>query len=153
VKSAALIASGYLHRTDPATFEVGSTGSAYDPHKDILYVASTEDNEVFAITNAGEENQSRGLGQLIYRDQVHLHGDRTEAAPPARVGMRSRASGAARLHALSATSANASCAIGAEALTISFSCFYICTFFWTCDAGSRGSASLPRVYLARARRD
>ena len=74
VKSAALIASGYLHRTDPATFEVGPTGSAYDPHKDILYVASTGDNEVFAITNAGEENQSRGLGQLIYRDQVHLHG-------------------------------------------------------------------------------
>ena len=74
VKSAALIASGYLHRTDLATFEVGPTGSAYDPHKDILYVASTGDNEVFAITNAGEENQSRGLGQLIYRDQVHLHG-------------------------------------------------------------------------------
>jgi DNA-binding beta-propeller fold protein YncE len=52
VKSAALIASGYLHRTDLATFEVGPTGSAYDPHKDILYVASTGDNEVFAITNA-----------------------------------------------------------------------------------------------------
>jgi len=74
VKSAAVIASGYMHRTDPVTFEVGPTGSAYDPSKDILYVASTGDNEVFAVRNAGEENQSRGPGQLIYRDQVHLHG-------------------------------------------------------------------------------
>ena len=74
VKNAAVIASGYIHRPDPATFEVGPTGSAYDPRKDILYVASTGDNEVFAVNNAGEENQSRGLCQLIYKDQVHLHG-------------------------------------------------------------------------------
>jgi hypothetical protein len=74
LKSAAVIASGYLHRPDPATFEVGPTGLAYDQRRDILYVASTGDNEVFAIKNAGEENQSRGMGQLIYRDQVHLHG-------------------------------------------------------------------------------
>jgi hypothetical protein len=73
-RSKILIAWGYIHRPDPATFEVGPTGSAYDPRKDILYVASTGDNEVFAVTNAGEENQSRGLGQLIYKDQVHLHG-------------------------------------------------------------------------------
>ena len=74
VNSAAVIASGYLHRPDPATFEVGPTGSAYDTHKDILYVASTGDNEVFAVKNAGEVNQSKGPGQLIYKDQVHLHG-------------------------------------------------------------------------------
>jgi hypothetical protein len=74
VKSAAVIASGYLHRPDPATFEVGPTGLAYDHRRDVLYVASTGDNEVFAVKNAGEENQSRGMGQLIYRDQVHLHG-------------------------------------------------------------------------------
>jgi hypothetical protein len=74
VRSAAVIASGYAHRPDPATFEVGPTGSAYDPQNDILYVASTGDNEIFAVKNAGAENQSRGLGQLIYKDQVHLHG-------------------------------------------------------------------------------
>ena len=74
VKSAAVIASGYLHRPDPATFEVGPTGLAYDQRRDILYVASTGDNEVFAVKNAGEDNQSRGMGQLVYRDQVHLHG-------------------------------------------------------------------------------
>jgi DNA-binding beta-propeller fold protein YncE len=74
VKSTAVIASGYLHRPDPATFEVGPTGLAYDHRRDVLYVASTGDNEVFAVKNAGQENQSRGMGQLIYRDQVHLHG-------------------------------------------------------------------------------
>jgi hypothetical protein len=74
VKSAAMIASGYIHRPDPATFEVGPTGSAYDAHNDVLYVASTGDNEVFAIQNAGEENQPKGRGQLIYKDPVHLHG-------------------------------------------------------------------------------
>jgi DNA-binding beta-propeller fold protein YncE len=74
VKSAAVIASGYLHRPDPATFEVGPTGLAYDQRRDVLYVASTGDNEVFAVKNAGQENQSRGMGQLIYRDHVHLHG-------------------------------------------------------------------------------
>ena len=74
VKSAAVIASGYIHRPDPATFEVGPTGSAYDSQRDILYVASTGDNEVFAVRNAGEARQSFGLGQLIYQDPVHLHG-------------------------------------------------------------------------------
>jgi DNA-binding beta-propeller fold protein YncE len=74
VKSAAVIASGYIHRPDPATFEVGPTGSAYDPLNDILYVASTGDNEVFAVRNAGEETKSNGTGQLIYQDPIHLHG-------------------------------------------------------------------------------
>jgi hypothetical protein len=74
VSSAAVIASGYIHRPDPATFEVGPTGLAYDVRNDILYVASTGDNEVFAVKNAGKENASDGKGRLIYADQVHLHG-------------------------------------------------------------------------------
>jgi DNA-binding beta-propeller fold protein YncE len=74
VKSAVMIASGYLHMPNQVTFEVGPTGSAYDPQKDILYVASTGDNEVFAVKNAGEENQSKGTGDLIYKDNKHLHG-------------------------------------------------------------------------------
>jgi hypothetical protein len=49
LKSAAVIASGYRHRPDPATFEVGPTGLVYDQRRDILYVASTGDNEVFAV--------------------------------------------------------------------------------------------------------
>lgn len=74
MKSAAVIASGYIHRPDPATFEVGPTGLAYDAQRDILYVASTGDNEVFAVRDAGQARQSVGLGQLIYLDPVHLHG-------------------------------------------------------------------------------
>jgi hypothetical protein len=74
VKSAAVIASGYVHRPDPATFEVGPTGLAYDAQRDILYVASTGDNAVFAVRDAGDARQSAGLGHLIYQDPVHLHG-------------------------------------------------------------------------------
>jgi hypothetical protein len=74
VRKVAVIASGYVHRPDPATFEVGPTGLAYDAWKDILYVASTGDNEVFAVQNAGEENDSDGTGRVIYADQLHLHG-------------------------------------------------------------------------------
>ncbi len=74
VKSATDIGSGYFHRPDPVTFEVGPTGLAYDPLLDILYVASTGDNAVFAIKNAGEGRHSHGLGQTIYQDPVHLHG-------------------------------------------------------------------------------
>jgi hypothetical protein len=74
VRKVAVIASGYVHRPDPATFEVGPTGLAYDAWKDILYVASTGDNEVFAVQNAGEENDSDGTGRVTYADQLHLHG-------------------------------------------------------------------------------
>jgi hypothetical protein len=74
VKNAAVIASNYVHRVDPATFEVGPTGLAYDAQRDILYVASTGDNEVFAIRNAGSRASSEGTGRVIYTDNVHLHG-------------------------------------------------------------------------------
>jgi hypothetical protein len=74
VKNAVIIASNYTHRVDPATFEVGPTGLAYDVQRDILYVASTGDNEVFAIRNAGSRASSEGTGRVIYTDNVHLHG-------------------------------------------------------------------------------
>ena len=74
VRGSAVIASGYVHRPDPATFEVGPTGLAYDAQKDILYVASTGDNAVFAVKNAGKDRDSDGKGQRIYADQAHLHG-------------------------------------------------------------------------------
>src|SRR5208282_3583040 len=60
----------------PNGFPAGGllTGLAYDAQRDILYVASTGDNEVFAVRDAGQARQSVGLGQLIYQDPVHLHG-------------------------------------------------------------------------------
>lgn len=68
------IGSGYLHRGDPVSLFVAPTGSAYDPANDILYVASTGDNAVYAIRDASTRQSSEGLGQLIYQDNVHLHG-------------------------------------------------------------------------------
>jgi hypothetical protein len=68
------VASGYSHRCDPAALVVGPTGLVYDGKRDILYVASTEDNEIFAVHGAGKTNHDLGTGNVIYSDAVHLHG-------------------------------------------------------------------------------
>jgi hypothetical protein len=82
VASTTVIASGYQHRGDPAAFVVGPTGSVYDPTLDVLYVASTEDNIVFAVQNAATRNSSGGTGTVIYTDAVHLHGPLAMAEAP-----------------------------------------------------------------------
>jgi hypothetical protein len=74
VERATRIASGYSHRCDPAALVVGPTGLAYDAERDILYVASTADNAIFAIPNAARANRDHGLGRLVYQDSAHLHG-------------------------------------------------------------------------------
>ena len=74
VESLTRIASGYLTRTDPAALVVGPTGLAYDAKRDILYVASTGDNEIFAIPNAGYRTSDAGMGTLVYQDNAHLRG-------------------------------------------------------------------------------
>jgi uncharacterized protein (TIGR03118 family) len=74
VESLTQIASGYLHRTDPAALVVGPTGLAYDVDHDILYVASTGDNAVFAISDAKDRHSDAGMGRLVYQDNAHLHG-------------------------------------------------------------------------------
>lgn len=68
------IASGYPFRGDPAALVVGPTGLAYDPQRDVLYVASTVDNAVFAVFGAGQSKHDGGKGVLIYSDHEHLHG-------------------------------------------------------------------------------
>lgn len=68
------IASGYVHRCDPAALVVGPTGLAYDADKDVLYVASTGDNAIFAIWNARKTQGDAGMGKLVFQDSVHLHG-------------------------------------------------------------------------------
>ena len=62
VQSMTRIGSGYLTRTDPAALVVGPTGLAYNPKNDTLYVASTGDNEIFAITNASTRTSDAGNG-------------------------------------------------------------------------------------------
>ena len=82
VASTTVIASGYQHRGDPTAFVVGPTGLVYDPTQDVLFVASTEDNAVFAVQNAATRTSSGGTGTVIYTDAVHLHGPLAMAKAP-----------------------------------------------------------------------
>jgi hypothetical protein len=80
--SAKTIASGYVHRGDPVTLFVSPTGLVYDSRLDVLYVASTGDNKVFKVRNAAERTTDAGMGNLVYTDDVHLHGPLGMAAAP-----------------------------------------------------------------------
>jgi hypothetical protein len=76
------IASGYMHRCDPTALVVAPTGLVYDAFRDVLYVASTEDNAVFALHHAGRTDHDLGTGSVIYRDDRHLHGPNAMALAP-----------------------------------------------------------------------
>ena len=69
-----VIASGYQHDADMVTFVDAPTGLVYDPSKDVLYVASSQDNAVYAVRDAGDRKHDGGVGTLIYQDPKHLHG-------------------------------------------------------------------------------
>jgi hypothetical protein len=66
VQSRVRIAAGYSHRPDAAALELGPTGLAYDANRDRLFVASTADNAIFAVDNAGNRASSAGRGQLAF---------------------------------------------------------------------------------------
>jgi len=69
------IASGYTHHSDSAALVVGPTGLAYDVENDVLYVASTGDNEIFRVQNAGKTIKPQDdPGTVIYHDNAHLRG-------------------------------------------------------------------------------
>ncbi|MEM5388594.1 hypothetical protein VSR68_34245 [Paraburkholderia phymatum] len=82
LSSSRIIASGYAHRTDPAALVVGPTGLAYDAAHDVLYVASTNNNEVFAVSGAAALTHDNGPGTVIYQDNDHLHGPLALALAP-----------------------------------------------------------------------
>jgi hypothetical protein len=68
------IGSGFGHQLIPAIVAVGPTGLAYDRGRDVLYVASTADNEIFGIGDAATRTTSAGTGFVVFEDQTHLHG-------------------------------------------------------------------------------
>jgi DNA-binding beta-propeller fold protein YncE len=68
------IGSGFAHQLIAAIVGVGPTGLAFDPVRDVLYVASTGDNEIFSIGNPVTRKESAGTGFLVYADPTHLHG-------------------------------------------------------------------------------
>jgi hypothetical protein len=74
ITKATQIASGYMHRCDPAALVVGPTGLVYEPSLDVLYVAATEDNKVFAVRHAANTTHDHGTGHAVYEDNAHLHG-------------------------------------------------------------------------------
>jgi hypothetical protein len=74
IRQKLVIASGYQHRGDPAALELGPSGLAYDAANDTLYVASSFENGVYQINNAGSLTSDGGTGKLIYQDNTHLHG-------------------------------------------------------------------------------
>lgn len=60
------IANGYTQMPNAAALILGPTGLAYDAKSDTLFVASTADNEVFAIHNAGTRSTATLRGQLVF---------------------------------------------------------------------------------------
>ena len=76
------IASGYLTRPDPNALVVGPTGLALDAERDVLYVASTGDNTIFAVSNASFRHSDAGKGGVVYQDNMHLHGPLALALTP-----------------------------------------------------------------------
>lgn len=76
------IASGYMHRPDPVALVVAPTGLVYDARSDVLFVASTADNAIYAVRNAIRRSSDGGTGSVIYQDDAHLHGPLAMARAP-----------------------------------------------------------------------
>ena len=74
VQHQTLVASGYQHATNPAAFVLGPSGLAYDARRDILYVANSDSNQIFAVADAGHRTRSGGTGTVIFADPTYLHG-------------------------------------------------------------------------------
>jgi len=67
------IAVGYTFMQNQAALVLGPTGLAYDPQADVLYVASTADNTIFAVAHAGRATAPVNRGTPVFSD-AHLRG-------------------------------------------------------------------------------
>lgn len=67
------IAHGYSHVPNMAALILGPTGLAFDDAHDTLYVASTNDNAVYSLSQASSRTSSANRGNLIFADS-HLRG-------------------------------------------------------------------------------
>lgn len=69
------IATGMNHRTDPAALVLGPSGLAFDAANDILYVANSADNTIYAVPFALTiESGNSVTPTAVYTDNQHLHG-------------------------------------------------------------------------------
>jgi hypothetical protein len=80
---ATVIASGYMTVTDPNAFVLAPTGLAHDRATDILYVASTADNAIFAVPHASTRSSppTPSTGTMIATGD-HLRGPLALAFAP-----------------------------------------------------------------------
>jgi hypothetical protein len=80
---ATVIASGYMTVTDPNAFVLAPTGLAHDRATDILYVASTADNSIFAVPHASTRSSppTPSTGTMIATGD-HLRGPLALAFAP-----------------------------------------------------------------------
>ncbi len=60
------IAAGYTHVPNAAALVLGPTGLAYDANTDTLYVASTADNAIYAISNAAQRTSAVVQGNVVF---------------------------------------------------------------------------------------
>ena len=74
IKSKVTIANGYKHENNKTAFVLGPTGLAYDRTSDTLYVASTDDNAIYAVANAAKATSPVVKGTVVVNDSTHLHG-------------------------------------------------------------------------------
>ena len=81
VTRATVIATGYTVMQNSAALITGPTGLAYDARDDVLFVASTTDNTIFAVSRAERRTGSSGPGTIVFQDQ-HLRGPLALAFAP-----------------------------------------------------------------------
>lgn len=67
------LAQGYSVQPNVGAVILGPTGLAFDRLSDTLYVASTADNEIFAISSASHSTTTVHLGRVVFADS-HLRG-------------------------------------------------------------------------------
>jgi len=68
-----IIATGYTHVPNAAALILGPTGLAFDDGADVLYVASTADNTIYAIPHARSRSSAVTRGSVAFTDS-HLRG-------------------------------------------------------------------------------
>ena len=75
VQSMTVIASHYLVQANSAAVVVGPGGLAYNAKNDTLYVASTGDNEIFAVSHASKaHSRPRNRNPDLFRIRRSLRG-------------------------------------------------------------------------------
>jgi DNA-binding beta-propeller fold protein YncE len=68
-----IIGTGYPHMPNAAALVLGPTGLAFDGDTDVLFVASTADNTIYAIHHASTRTSAVTLGGVVFTDS-HLRG-------------------------------------------------------------------------------